>query len=179
MFSIIPFPVKIMVLLMLISGALGFGYMKGSEQGKLAIASLEAKSQEQIAELEKKNSEISNKVVTQYVDKIHTVKEKEYVYVDAAKNSVPAQSDMSNGWVYLHDVSASGGDADASRSSDATSSGIKDNEALITIIGNYSRCNQNASQLTALQSWIEENKKAIDESNAKKAETKKKRFGVF
>ena len=136
MFSLIPLPIRMMLFVMIISGAAGFGYMKGSESGKVAIANLKADSEKQIRELEDMNSKISNKVVTQYVDRVNTIHEKEKVYVDAAKNNVPAQSVLSNGWVYTHDISATSGDADATRSSDASPSGIKDNEALITIISN-------------------------------------------
>jgi hypothetical protein len=178
MFNLIPFPIKLLVIITALGGALGFGYMKGLEQSKLAIAQFESKANEQIADLEKKNSEISNTVVTEYVDKVKKIKEKEYVYVDAAEKYVPSQSDLSNGWVFTHDIGATGGDADSTRSSEAGSSGIKDNQALTTILGNYSVCTQNAQQLIWLQSWIEHNKKEIEESNTKN-KPKKKRFGVF
>jgi hypothetical protein len=78
---------------------------------------------------------------------------------------------MSNGWVYAHDASATSGDADPARASDASPSGIKDNEALLTIFNNYSRCLQNSQQLIGLQQWIVENKTAVDAM----AEEKKKK----
>jgi hypothetical protein len=112
--------------------------------------------------LERKNSAISTQVVTEYVDRTNTIREKEYVYLDAAKNSVPSQHDMSNGWVYTHDISATSGDADSTRASDASPSGITDTTALVGIITNYSRCQQNAEQLRQLQQWIIQNKEAVD-----------------
>ena len=117
--------------------------------------------------MEKKNSEISTEVVTQYVDRVNTIREKEYVYRDIAKTVVPSQSVLSNGWVFTHDISATGSDADATRSSDASSSGIADNQALFTIVGNYATCQANSEQLIALQKWIADNKEAIDELNKK------------
>jgi hypothetical protein len=69
---------------------------------------------------------------------------------------------MSNGWVFTHDISASASDADATRSSDASPSGIKDTDALVAIIRNYAICQSNAVQLTELQRWINENKEAVD-----------------
>jgi hypothetical protein len=156
----------------LVIGAFIFGYMKGSAYAEAELARFAAKKEAQVAQLEKKNAEISNKVVTEYVDRTNTIREKEYVYRDLAQNSVPAQSDLSNGWVYTHDISATSGDADASRASDATPSGIKDNEALFTIISNYSRCMQNSQQLTSLQQWINDNKRAVEEMAEK--EKKKK-----
>lgn len=163
----IPLPYKLLAIGAALVGVFIFGYMKGLAYAEAELARFAAKKAEQVAELEKKNAEISNQVVTEYVDRTNTIREKEYVYLDRAKNSVPAQSDLSNGWVYTHDVSATSGDADAARSSDASPSGIKDNEALLTIINNYSRCMQNNQQLIGLQQWINDNKRAVDEMNAK------------
>ena len=163
----IPLPYKLLAIGAALIGVFVFGYMKGSAYADAELARFSAKASEQVAELERKNSEISNKVVTEYVDRTNTIREKEYVYVDAAKNTVPSQSVMSNGWVFTHDISASASDADATRSSDASPSGIKDTDALVGIIRNYAICQSNSVQLTELQRWINENKAAIDELNKK------------
>jgi hypothetical protein len=173
MFGMIPFPVKLLAIIMIVGGAFGFGYMKGSAYAEAELQRFAADSSKKVADLEKKNAEISGKVVTQFVDRVNTIKEKEYVYRDIAQKSVPAQHDMSTGWVYTHDISATNGDVDATRSADATPTGIKDNEALLTIISNYSICQQNAQQLISLQKWINDNKTAVDEANAKNHKGKK------
>jgi len=162
MFGMIPLPYKLLAGAALILGVFVFGYMKGSAYAEAELQRFAAKASTQVAELEKKNAEISNNVVTEYVDRTNTIREKEYVYVDAAKDSVPSQSVMSNGWVFTHDISASASDADAARSSDASPSAIKDTDALIGIIRNYAICHSNAVQLTELQRWINENKEAVD-----------------
>lgn len=167
MLSMIPLPYKLLAAAALLIGVFFYGYMKGSAYAEAELQRFAAEQAKVVADLEKKNTEISNKVVTQYVDRVNTIKEKEYVYRDIATKSVPSQHDMSNGWVFTHDISATSGDADATRSSDATPSGIKDNEALITIIGNYSRCLQNNQQLIGLQKWVDDNKRAVDEAAAK------------
>ena len=167
MLSMIPLPYKLLALGAALVGVFVFGYMKGSAYAEAELARFSAKKEAQIAELERKNSSISAQVVTEYVDRVNTIKEKEYVYLDRAKSNVPSQHVMSNGWVYTHDASATGSDADAAGSSDASPSGIKDNEALFTIITNYSRCMQNNQQLISLQQWINDNKRAVDEVNAK------------
>ena len=158
----IPLPYKLLAIGALLVGVFFYGYMKGSAYAEAELAKFAAKASEQVAELERKNSEISNNVVTEYVDRTNTIREKEYVYVDAAKDTVPSQSVMSNGWVFTHDISASASDADATRSSDASPSGIKDTDALVAIIRNYAICQSNAVQLTELQRWINENKEAVD-----------------
>ena len=178
MFSLIPLPAKLAATVMIMLGALGFGYMKGKEGAKIAIANYEAAAQKQINELKDINAEISSKVTVQYVDRVNTIREKETRYVDSAKDDVPSQFELSNGWVFTHDISATGSDADSTRSTDETTSGIKDNEALITILRNYSSCQQNSEQVINLQEWITKNQKAVEDSN-KKTEPKKKTFGIF
>jgi hypothetical protein len=170
MFGMIPLPYKLLAGAALLAGVFFYGYMKGSAYAEAELARFSAEKSAQIVELEKKNTEISNSVVTEYVDRTNTIREKEYVYLDAAKNSVPSQYVMSNGWVYTHDLSATSGDADSTRASDASASGITDTTALLTIIGNYANCQANAEQLRQLQQWIIQNKAAVDAM----AEEKKK-----
>ena len=158
----IPLPYKLLAIGAALVGVFVFGYMKGSAYAEAELARYSAQKSEQIAELERKNSAISTEVVTEYVDRTNTIREKEYVYLDAAKNTVPSQHVMSNGWVYTHDLSATSGNADATRSSDASPSGIADTTALVGIITNYSRCQQNAEQHRQLQQWIIQNKEAVD-----------------
>lgn len=169
MFGMIPLPYKLLAGAALIIGVFFYGYMKGSAYADAELQRFAAKASTQVAELEKKNAEISNNVVTEYVDRTNTIREKEYVYIDTAKNIVPSQSVMSNGWVFTHDSSATTSDADPTRASDASPSGITDTTALVGIITNYSRCQQNAQQLIALQKWITDNKTEVDRINAKKS----------
>lgn len=165
MFNLIPLPYKIAAAVFLLIAVFGIGYMKGSSRADVIIAEAGAKASEQIAELERKNSEISNTVVTKYVDKVRVVKEREYVYLGQVENNVPSQFNLSNGWLYLHDFGAKGSDADSARASDATASGIKDNTALGVILENYSACTENFGQIEALQQWIRDMKTEVDKSN--------------
>jgi uncharacterized protein (UPF0333 family) len=173
MFGMIPLPYKLLAGVALILGVFVYGYMKGSAYADAELQRFAAKNATLVADMEKKNSEISTEVVTQYVDRTNTIKEKEYVYRDIIKESVPTQHVMSNGWVFTHDSSATASDADPTRSSDASPSGITDTTALLGIIGNYSRCQQNAEQLIALQKWIADNKEAVDAVNEKNSKKKK------
>ena len=167
MFSFIPLPYRILIILFVIFSAFGFGYKKGSDKAAAELARFAAEASQLAVKLKEEEGNIKEKVVTEYVDKIQTVKEKQYVYVQQAQQVVPAQHDLSNGWVYLHDhvASAEGGDADATRTADENSSGIKDNQALATIIDNYGTCQQNSEQLKALQDYIAKVKAAFDRAN--------------
>ena len=172
MFGMIPLPYKLLAIGAALVGVFVFGYMKGSAYAEAELARFSAEKSEQVAELERQNSAISTQVVTEYVDRVNTIREKEYVYRDIAQTVVPSQFTMSNGWVYTHDASARADNADPARASDATPSGVADTAALVGIIGNYSRCQQNAEQLRQLQQWIILNKEAVDkvaqEANKKK-----------
>lgn len=172
MLSMIPLPYKLLAGAAMLAGVFFYGYMKGSAYADAELARFGQKNAELVADLEKKNTEITTQVVTEYVDKVQVIKEKEYVYRDLAQNVVPSQFSLSNGWVHTHDASASADNADPTRASDETSSGITDTAALVGIIGNYSRCQQNAAQIISLQKWISDNKEAVDES-AQKAKKKK------
>jgi hypothetical protein len=165
MFNLIPLPYKIAAAVFLLIAVFGIGYMKGSSRADVIIAEAGAKASEQIAELERKNSEISNTVVTKYVDKVRVVKEREYVYLGQAQTNVPSQFNLSAGWLYLHDFGAKGSDADATRASDATTSTIRDNTALGVVLKNYSTCKENANQLETLQQWIRDMRNEVDKSN--------------
>lgn len=159
---------KYIIAVLVFAGIVGGSYYKGRTDVEAKYEAIREQDRKRIAELENKQTEVTTKVVTEYVDRVKTVKQKEYVYVEQAKNGVPQQSIMSTGWVYLHDSSARGKDADATRASDAAPSSIGDNQALAVVVTNYSRCIQQAHQLESLQNWISEQKKAIDESNEKR-----------
>lgn len=163
MLSMIPFPYKLIAGIALIAGIFFYGYIKGSAHAETQIARFAAEKNRQIAELEKTITEISNHRVTEYVDRVNVIREKEYVYRNLAQTSVPSQYIMSNGWVHTHDTSASAGNADPTRASDASPSGVADNTALLTVISNYATCQSNAEQLRQLQQWIIDNKAAVED----------------
>ena len=167
MLNLIPIPYRILIIFVVIISAFGFGYKKGSDSAAGGLAKLAAQAAELQIKLKNEENNVKEKIVTEYVDKIQTVREKQYVYVQKAQDVVPAQHDLSSGWVYLHDhaASAESGDADNTRASDATSSGIKDNQALSTVVENYGICQQNTEQLKALQDYITKVKAAVDKAN--------------
>lgn len=166
--NIIPLQYRILggvlVLAALIGGCIWYGYNKAENKYLGKIAAYEAEAKLLQAKLDASLSEVKVEVLTKYVDRIKTIKEKEYVYRDKII-TVPSKCELSTGWVSLHDASASGGDAESSGTTDGTPSGIKDTEALDTVIGNYSICQQNAEQLNALQEWVREAQKEVKRQN--------------
>lgn len=157
-----------LIISIILGSAFAYGYNKAENKYLVKIAKLEADAQGMKSRLDTALASIEVKTVIKYVDRIQVIKEKEYVYRNIATNVVPPKCELNNGWVYLHDTSASGDDADTTRSSDETPSGIKDNQGLGIITDNYSICHRNAEQLVALQDWIREAQEAVREANEKK-----------
>lgn len=134
-------------------GAYSKGYDKAEDKYLAEIAEFNAQKIILEARLQTALSEVKVEVVTEYVDRVKVVKEKEYVYRDKIV-TVPSKCELSDGWVRLHDASARSSDAGTTDFTDETPSGIRDTEALGTVIENYSICHQNAEQLKALQEWV-------------------------
>ena len=161
MFSMIPFPVKILVIIFTVLGAAGWGYMKGSTRADVELANYQAAAEKKISDLKTENANISGRVVTEYVDRVNTIREREIIYRTAAAAMEP-QHDMSNSWIDLHDAAARLANPDAVLASDMSPSGIMDNSALAVVIKNYAICYENEKQLISLQRWITDNRAAID-----------------
>lgn len=168
MFSLATFPYKVAFIALAIVSAGGAGYVKGSGDATNKAQKQVIESLTKTIKLEQKLDDVKSTITTEYVDRIRVVKEKETIYENTATTYVPSQFNVSNGWVYLHDTAAKAGDADGARASDATASDIKDNQALATVVTNYSVCLQNAQQLTSLQKWILDSQAAIEKAEKEK-----------
>jgi hypothetical protein len=162
----IPLPYKILAVIFVVGGVFAAGYKKGTDAGEVMIQQAANEIEQLKIELEKEQANIKERVVTEYVDKIKVVTQKETIYRDAAQQQVPGKFNLTNGWVYLHDISIKGEELNPDMASDDTDSIVKDNQALGTVLANYSICLQNSQQLVSLQSWILETKASVDEQNA-------------
>lgn len=161
---------KIVAILVLMLACFGYGYNMASDKGKNEIAEFKAAADAKYKALEKKKNIVVEKIVTQYVDKLVYITKWRTRNVEITK-IVPDSFELSNGWVYTHDISAAASYADPARASDATSSGVAANQALGVVVDNYAICKETREQLIALQNSIVETQKLVDETN--KAEKEK------
>ena len=105
--------------------------------------------------LEREQNNIKVETVTEYVDKVRIVKEKEYVYRDRIKEVPVIRDNLPVEWLRLHDASATGSDyADSPEDSNEASGGVEANIALETVVENYATCERNRQQLLSLQQWV-------------------------
>ena len=169
MLGMIPLPYRILLFAMIVGGAFAGGYKKGMEQGEVEIQRAANEAEELAIALKKEQAMVREVVKVEYVDRVTKIKEKETKIIEAAAETVPGQYDLSNGWVHAHNAAASPTiDLDMNMAADNTSSFVRDNVALQTVVENYSICLQNAQQLSSLQKYLIEVNKTIDEENKKR-----------
>lgn len=168
MFSMIPLPAKLSAIVFVIVSCIGFGYLKGAEKAKADLAEYQIEAEKQISDLKTENAKISDNVTIKFVDRTNTIREKEVIYNNSAGQLQP-KYDLSNGWIHLHDAAAKLADPNSQLAGDNSPSGIMDNTALAVVLSNYARCHENKEQLVSLQTWITDNKAAIDKANLEKA----------
>lgn len=132
------------------------GYSNGENTGKAAIARYEAQVLKLRDEVKTAQSKITERVLTEYRDRIVEHEKIVYVNRDVIVNNVPEQHLLSNGWVYAHNQSALGRAIDPALAADPTPAMVTDREALGIVDNNYAQCIANADRLDALQKWNRE-----------------------
>ena len=107
------------------------------------------------AQTEAAQAQATTRVVTQYVDRVKTVRERGQqivkevpVYVQTS----PDVPDLPGGFRVLHDAAARGELPEPAGVADARPVSAQDVAA--TVAGNYGTCHETAGQLTALQDWV-------------------------
>ena len=152
--NMIPLPWKIVASTLAVVAIFFAGYFHGKKVEHVNFENYQIAQEKKYADLQKIIATTDTKIVTQYLTTTNTIEKKVPVYVQIANNNVPPQHQLSLGWLFLHNIAATNGDPDPTRSSNAAPSGIEDNTALATITENYGICHENAEQLKSLQSWI-------------------------
>lgn len=155
-----------LTLLTLILSAAAIGYVKGVSKANEKIAKYEKSRSDLVADYEKKLSEKKVEIVTKYVDRVVTIKEKAKTYKEVAKHVDNTKINITNGWVRVHDAAAVQGEVTPEQAADITPS-VKVADILPTITDNYAQYHMCAANLTALQNIVDAHNKTIDEQNAK------------
>jgi hypothetical protein len=124
------------------------------------------KAKELQAEIDRKDAvsaEVTEKIVTQYVDKVKIVKEKGNVIIKEIPKYITKESDANcvipNSFIVLHNSASRNEIPDTSRTVDDTASTIKLSTVIETVSGNYTIYYETAEQLKALQDWVRQQEK--------------------
>jgi hypothetical protein len=99
------------------------------------------------------------RIVTRYVDRVHTIHERGRTIVQKVPVYVPQTADaactVNRGFVRVHNAAAEGTDLPARASSaDAAPAGVALSAVAGTVSDNYTTYHALAARLTALQEWV-------------------------
>jgi len=141
-------------MLALAAAVFATGWVKGASQVQARWDAATGIQTVAVATVKQRQAEATVQVVTQYVDRVHTVREVGQTIIKEVPVYVPADSPaLPGGFRLLHDAAVRGELPDATGVADAPAVPAQDLAA--TIAANYLSCRENAEQLTALQAWIE------------------------
>ncbi len=142
----------------LVAAAAGWGYTRGAGSVQDRWDAEVSRQAVTVAVVRQKQAEVTERVVTQYVDRVRTVREAGETVIREVPVYVPTQCDADGrlpaGWRVQHDAAAAGSPADPAGFADAAP--VAPDTAAETVARNYLACRLNAEQLIALQAWVRE-----------------------
>lgn len=158
--TLIPWPYRLLALVLLAVALIGFGWIKGAVHVQAQWDAAVQQQALQTSATRLRQAEATVKVVTEYVDRVRVVREKGDTIIREVPVYVPAQADaactINRGFVRLHDAAAAGELPEPAGDADAPAAGIALSTVAETVAGNYQSCHENAEQLRALQAWLRE-----------------------
>jgi hypothetical protein len=158
MTKLLPPWVMWLALAILVTAATGWGWVKGAASVQAEWNAERAAQTITVLRVKVAQAEVTERVVTQYVDRVRIVRETADAIIREVPVYVPAQCDpdgrLPAGWRVLHDAAASGGAADPATVAHAQP--VAPDAAAETVTRNYGTCRETAEQLTALQQWVRE-----------------------
>ena len=164
-----PFLYRLLGGLAFIAAVFFAGLITGREQIQDKWDAAKIKASVKVAETKEQQAEATVKVVTEYVDRVQIQRVAGQTIIKEVPVYVPAEADaacvLSRGFVRLHDAAAAGSLPEPAGGSDAAPAGIALSAVASTVADNYERCHETGEQLTALQAWIREMKKAAEPSS--------------
>lgn len=144
-----------------LSGLYAYAYSRGGAHVQAQWDADHAAQLKALAEARAKAAEVTTRVVTKYVDRVHTVRGKTRTIIKQVPVYVTQESDdrciVPRGFVRVHDSAAKGTELPATTGSAAqTPSGVALSAVAGTVAGNYGICHETAERLRSLQQWAVE-----------------------
>lgn len=154
MISLIPTPWKVGAAFAFAVAAFSAGVVVGTRHEQSARADEVARMAQSAIRTQKAQSAVTEKVVTQYVDRVKIVHAQGETIIKEIPKYVPNDScSLPAGFRLLHDSAATGASLpDPAGIADA--SAVPATDIAGTIAVNYRACRENSEQLISLQSWV-------------------------
>jgi len=145
---------KIAIATTLATASFSFGLYLGNKIGVSSCYEATIEAQRHSIETGVKQTVVSDKTITKYVDRIQIVQGKSREIIKEVKVYVQDNCTLSAGWRMLHDSAVKSELPDPTRDSDEGT--VTATDALETVAANYGICHENSQTLQALQSWVRE-----------------------
>ena len=145
---------KIAAATMLAAALFSAGLYVGHKWGVSSCYEATIEAQAHSIETGIKQAVVSDKTVTEYVDRVQIVQGKSRTIIKEIPIYVKDTCTLSAGWRMLHDSAVKSELPDTTRIADAEAIGLE--AATQTILENYQACNVNAETLSSLQRWVRE-----------------------
>lgn len=115
-------------------------------------------AQKAVATRAEQQTTATHAVETVYVDRWNTITEKGKTIIKEVPTYVPASTPpLPGGWRVLHDAAATGTDPDtvSKAAGGAAAAPVPAQDAIATVVDNYTGCRRNAAAVEAWQAWAE------------------------
>ena len=145
---------KIAIATTLAAALFSTGLYMGHQIGVSSCYEAQIKAQAHSIETGIKQAVVSDKTVTEYVDRVQIVQGKSREIIKEVKVYVQDTCTLSADWRMLHDSAVYNAVSDTTRNSDERT--VAATDALETVAANYGICHENSQTLQALQSWVRE-----------------------
>jgi hypothetical protein len=145
------------------------GYKTGDHRADVRIAEYEEQMREKSDKVEAGQAKIDTKTIVKWRTKVERIEVEKEHRDSLIENNVKEVGNLPAGWVYVHNLAATGGMGDQKKAADATDSQVDTRKALATVTANYDSCRKDIERFEALQSWIRDTEKNVEASNGKKS----------
>jgi len=156
----IPLAAKIAVATTLAAALFGAGLYLGNKMGVSSCYEATIEAQAHSIETGIKQAVVSDKTITQYVDRVQDLQKTSRAIIKEVKVYVKDDTcNLSGSFRLLHDSAANNELPDITRDSDegtVKAQAVTATDALETVIRNYGICHENSATLSALQEWVRE-----------------------
>jgi hypothetical protein len=143
---------------LLVTASAGWGWVQGAASVRDDWDAAIVKQSLTVARVQTAQAQVTERVVTQYVDRVRVVREAADAIIREVPVYVSAQCDpdgrLPAGWRVLHDAAARGSAAEPAAVAHAQP--VDPQTAARAVAENYAGCRENIEQLTALQQWVRE-----------------------
>ena len=150
----VPLAAKIAICTTLAAALFSAGLYVGHKWGVSSCYEATIEAQRHTIETGIKQAVVSDKTVTEYVDRVQIVQGKSRTIIKEIPIYVKDTCTLSADWRMLHDSAVYNAVSDTTRDSDEGT--VTATDALETVAANYGICHENSQTLQALQSWVRE-----------------------